>query len=137
MWWQNGVKGVDVPLNSLDWAGPNETDVVQNHFNLHRYKGRLDNSRILHYIAPSYGRPKQGHLTHCILGKCRQLNRKWESPGSVYICVLWNHLLKKLFLLLGIYLYRWILWLTVSCISQLVSIRQKKKISLFAHRPYF
>ena len=30
------------------------------------------NSRILYYVMPSYGRPEQGHLAHCILGKSRQ-----------------------------------------------------------------
>ena len=33
------------------------------------------NSRISHYLAPSYGRPEQGHLTHCILGKSWQTGR--------------------------------------------------------------
>ena len=46
------------------------------------------NFRISHYVAPSYGRPEQSHLAHCILGRSRQPNRKWESPGSVYVCVL-------------------------------------------------
>ena len=32
---------------------------------------QIDNSRISHYVAPSYGRPKQDHLVHCILGKSR------------------------------------------------------------------
>ena len=33
------------------------------------YCNYFSNSRISHYIAPSYGRPKQGYLAHCILGR--------------------------------------------------------------------
>ena len=62
---------------------------------------KAGNSCISHYVAPSYGRPEQGYLAHCILGKSRQPNLKWESPGSVYIWVLWNHAVEKITVVIG------------------------------------
>ena len=42
------------------------------YFRIHAFIKYTTNSRISHYIAPSYGRPEQGHLAHCILGKSQQ-----------------------------------------------------------------
>ena len=49
-------------------------DYIQNLF---------QNSRISHNVAPSYGRPEQDHLAHCILGK----NGQPESPGMLSQCL--------------------------------------------------
>ena len=61
------------------------------------------NSHISHYVTPSYGRPDQGHLAHCILGKSWRLEQKWESPCNVYICILWkwNRAVQKMIVVIG------------------------------------
>ena len=60
-----------------------------------------DNSRISHYVAPSYSRPNRAIWRITSWVKVNDSNLMWESPGSVYICVLWNHAVEKMIVVIG------------------------------------